>query len=111
MRLYDEEPGIDSMALLMFLRKVMDNRSLPGPSLLRLVLHVQYERDWLRTLTKEYQKLSQVRAFHFYNYFNFSPSSCAAPVKTTNPWSLRAWTVMTAQAGTCRWKGTFNCSK
>lgn len=83
MRLYDEEPGIDSMALLMFLRKVMENRSLPGPNSLRLVLYVQYERDFLRTLTKQYQKLSQVKAFHFYNCHSFSPSSCALPVKTT----------------------------
>lgn len=83
--MYDEEPGIDPAALLMFLRKVMDNWSLPGPRLLRFVLYVEYEWETflsfllLRNPSEDTQKLSQVRAFHFYY---LSPSLHALPVWT-----------------------------
>lgn len=72
MRLYDEEPGIDSMALLMFLRKVMDDRSLSGPSLLRLVLYVQYERDFFANPHKRIPKIEPSESFPLFTIISTS---------------------------------------
>lgn len=63
----------------------MDTRSLAVPSVRRLVLYVQYERDFLRTSHKRKSKFEPSETFPLLQYLQLEPSSIAISVSTTCP--------------------------